>query len=200
MGWSEMEGRCRKHPKHRQSKGVCPSCLREKLSQLSASSSTHNSAIFSSPGTSYDSASSSVPSSSPGTPSAIQNHRRRHVAKKLAFLMKENKENPLLGRAAREPLTKSRSLAFVISNPLGGGKKEKKKGKADALGEEEEKEEEDKGEEVEKEEEKNQQKKKKKRGFWSKLAVGGKKRKEKDALFHSKTVRETSSARWAFLP
>ncbi|GLU16145.1 hypothetical protein SLE2022_325940 [Rubroshorea leprosula] len=30
---------CKKHPKHRQSPGVCSLCLREKLSHLSTSSS-----------------------------------------------------------------------------------------------------------------------------------------------------------------
>lgn len=40
MGWSQSEGRCKKHPKHTQSPGVCSSCLRERLSQLSESLSS----------------------------------------------------------------------------------------------------------------------------------------------------------------
>ncbi|XAR62132.1 hypothetical protein NMG60_11016766 [Bertholletia excelsa] len=40
IGTSGAEpGRCRKHPKHRQSPGVCSVCLRERLSQLSTTSS-----------------------------------------------------------------------------------------------------------------------------------------------------------------
>ncbi|KAH7679675.1 Protein OCTOPUS-like protein [Dioscorea alata] len=33
------ERRCKRHPEHKQTKGVCPNCLRERLDQLSASSS-----------------------------------------------------------------------------------------------------------------------------------------------------------------
>ncbi|XXG86464.1 hypothetical protein AAC387_Pa11g1356 [Persea americana] len=42
-----MEGRCKKHPKHRQSPGVCSLCLRERLSQLSSSSSSSSNTKFS---------------------------------------------------------------------------------------------------------------------------------------------------------
>uniref|UniRef100_A0A1D1YZ96 Piezo-type mechanosensitive ion channel component 2 n=1 Tax=Anthurium amnicola TaxID=1678845 RepID=A0A1D1YZ96_9ARAE len=195
MGWSEMEGRCRRHPKHRQSKGVCPSCLRERLSQISTSS-TNTSSSLSSPTSSYDSISSS--SSYLGSPST--GLRPRGARAKIAHLVKQNgREHPLLGKPA-EALTKSRSLAFVISNPLGGGKKDKKE-KQKMEEEEEKSKSEGDGDKVDHVEEgRDENTKKKKRGFWSLLAVGGKKRKDKDAIFHSRTVRETSSARWAFLP
>ncbi|CAM0871810.1 unnamed protein product [Alopecurus aequalis] len=39
MRRSDWEDRCRRHPEHRLSKGVCPCCLRDRLSHLSASSS-----------------------------------------------------------------------------------------------------------------------------------------------------------------
>jgi len=39
MRRSEWEDRCKRHPEHRMSKGVCPSCLRDRLAHLSASSS-----------------------------------------------------------------------------------------------------------------------------------------------------------------
>jgi Protein of unknown function (DUF740) len=42
MRRSEWEDRCKSHPEHRLSKGVCPFCLREKLAHLSSSSSTTN--------------------------------------------------------------------------------------------------------------------------------------------------------------
>lgn len=69
MGWSEMEGRCNKHPKHRQSPGVCSFCLRERLSHLSSSSSsstnTRLSVSCSSSVSSHSSFSASLMSSSP---------------------------------------------------------------------------------------------------------------------------------------
>ncbi|KAJ4833661.1 hypothetical protein Tsubulata_001299 [Turnera subulata] len=34
MGGSEAEPTCKKHPYHPQTQGVCPSCLRDKLSQV----------------------------------------------------------------------------------------------------------------------------------------------------------------------
>ncbi|KAG4954799.1 hypothetical protein HKD37_14G040949 [Glycine soja] len=39
IGRVKHNGYCKKHPKHHQSPGVCSLCLREKLSQLSSSSS-----------------------------------------------------------------------------------------------------------------------------------------------------------------
>lgn len=40
MGRLDMEHRCSKHPTHKQTEGVCPYCLTERLSRLLASSST----------------------------------------------------------------------------------------------------------------------------------------------------------------
>lgn len=42
MKRSEWQDRCKRHPEHRLSKGVCPFCLRDRLAHLSASSSTTN--------------------------------------------------------------------------------------------------------------------------------------------------------------
>ncbi|KAF3326451.1 hypothetical protein FCM35_KLT08081 [Carex littledalei] len=41
MKKSEWEDRCKIHPEHRLSKGVCPFCLRERLAHFSASSTTN---------------------------------------------------------------------------------------------------------------------------------------------------------------
>ncbi|XP_020202123.1 uncharacterized protein DDB_G0271670 [Cajanus cajan] len=43
VGRFNPHGRCKKHPKHRQSPGVCSLCLRDKLSQLSTPSSSSSS-------------------------------------------------------------------------------------------------------------------------------------------------------------
>ncbi|WOK97643.1 hypothetical protein Cni_G06351 [Canna indica] len=94
-----MEGRCRKHPEHRQSKGVCPFCLRDRLSQLSASSSATTTL-----------ANSSATSASSNLSSAATSPRG-HAPHNTSRLLKP-------GGA----LKKSRSLAFVIGRP-----KDKKK-------------------------------------------------------------------------
>jgi len=67
--------RCKKHPKHRQSPGVCSLCLRDKLSQLSSdspssSSSRKTNSISSSPSSSVSSSVSSY-SSSCASPAAL---------------------------------------------------------------------------------------------------------------------------------
>ncbi|XP_074559385.1 uncharacterized protein LOC141815343 [Curcuma longa] len=73
-GSSEMEGRCRKHPEHRQSQGVCPFCLREKLSHLSASSSA-NSFVASSSSSRNSNLSSSPPSQALVKPEPLRKSR-----------------------------------------------------------------------------------------------------------------------------
>lgn len=70
----EMEGRCRKHPEHRQSQGVCPFCLREKLSHLSASSSA-NSFATSSPSSRNSNLSSSPPCQALAKPEPLRKSR-----------------------------------------------------------------------------------------------------------------------------
>lgn len=62
-------GRCKKHPKHHQSPGVCSLCLREKLTQLSASTSrTTTSACSSTSSSSLSSYYSSSSASSRASP------------------------------------------------------------------------------------------------------------------------------------
>ncbi|KAG1330734.1 ataxin-2 [Cocos nucifera] len=98
MGRSEMDGRCKRHPEHRQAKGVCPFCLREKLSNISATSSTTTTnASF----TSSCSSDSNLSSSTNSPP---------HQDTKTTWLSLLLKGNP--GKS--EPLRKSRSLAFVM--------------------------------------------------------------------------------------
>ncbi|XP_042404123.1 uncharacterized protein LOC121993967 [Zingiber officinale] len=76
---SEMEGRCRKHPEHRQSQGVCAFCLREKLSHLSASSSANSFAASSS------SSRNSNLSSSPPSSQALAKPEPLRKSRSLAF-------------------------------------------------------------------------------------------------------------------
>lgn len=41
MGFSKSSYKCNKHPDHQENQGVCPSCLRERLSRLCSSSSLY---------------------------------------------------------------------------------------------------------------------------------------------------------------
>ncbi|KAJ0025681.1 hypothetical protein Pint_08383 [Pistacia integerrima] len=86
--------RCKKHPKHRQSPGVCSLCLREKLSKLSTSSSSR---VYS----------STMESSSSSSSCASPMHRYRFTT--------EGKNNISLSSllfGSKNGLTKSRSLVF----------------------------------------------------------------------------------------
>ncbi|KAF8404651.1 hypothetical protein HHK36_009539 [Tetracentron sinense] len=110
MGLSESEVRCKKHPKHRQSAGVCSFCLRERLSQLSSS---QNSTTMASSWSSslYSSASSSSSSSCSSYSSPIQHHGS------ISFLISGN-----------NGLAKSRSMAFDPRNRVGEDTDGMKKG------------------------------------------------------------------------
>nr|GEW44178.1 hypothetical protein [Tanacetum cinerariifolium] len=105
---------CKKHPKHRQSPGICSLCLRERLSKISASSSHASTNVSSSCSSSSISSISSVYSShdssnaSSYTASPIQSYRNRRKIDNfdgkgyLYFLRKNN-----------GVLMKSSSMAFV---------------------------------------------------------------------------------------
>ncbi|KAJ0975536.1 hypothetical protein J5N97_017501 [Dioscorea zingiberensis] len=91
-----MEGRCKRHPRHKQSKGVCPSCLRERLSHLSASYSSSNTNLTSSSSSSAYSTddNSEISSYAPSPPQ--QNGRRLQMMTKshsMAFLGREGERN-----------------------------------------------------------------------------------------------------------
>ncbi|GFZ10234.1 hypothetical protein Acr_21g0008330 [Actinidia rufa] len=74
--------RCKKHPKHLQSPGVCSVCLRERLSQLSAGSRTNTTLVIKA----SSSTSSSLSSlSSSGEVSPV--HHRFSKSRSLAFVM-----------------------------------------------------------------------------------------------------------------
>lgn len=125
-----VDQRCKKHPSHKQSKGVCPSCLREKLSRLSSYPSSSSSAAINR--SSSCSCSSLSPcsltdsdlSSLAGSPHHIQQHQ--HKSFSFMFMISGGKA-----------LKKSRSLAFVekeksekkkrgfLSKLINGKKKEK---------------------------------------------------------------------------
>lgn len=98
--------RCKKHPKHRQSPGVCSVCLREKLSQLSSNMRKNTVSMASSCSSSSLSSLSSSNASSLSSPV----HRTGFVGveakgRSVSFLKSTGKS---------VLLTKSRSMAFDV--------------------------------------------------------------------------------------
>ncbi|XP_072984966.1 uncharacterized protein [Typha latifolia] len=167
---SAEERRCKKHPKHKQSTGVCPFCLGEKLSRL-ASSSAFSSLTYAS-----SSSASTSAYSSDSELSSLAASPPRHDMKRarLSLLLKKD----------LEPLTKSRSLIFVI------GRRKEDYGEEVII-------EKGKGKEKKEKKEKEKEKKEKRRRFWSKLLSTGSRRKEEGcSLSHSKTLKEKSGAKW----
>ncbi|KAJ4701383.1 Avr9/Cf-9 rapidly elicited protein 75 [Melia azedarach] len=121
-GRSKADTRCKKHPKHKQSPGVCSICLGEKLFQLSSTSRSNTTTTTmgsycssSSPLSSYYSSSSASSCSSP-----LHLYRftteGKHSLSTLLF-------------GSKNVLTKSRSLVFVprMKNKEGDANGKKKK-------------------------------------------------------------------------
>ncbi|XP_027339484.1 protein AF-9-like [Abrus precatorius] len=109
------DGRCKKHPKHRQSPGVCSLCLNDKLSQLSSSSSsssssrktTSTSSSSSSSLSSYYSSSASSCASPTHDPFPFPNEAKSGSSASIFLL--------------RGGLVKSRSMAVVPRRKEGEG-------------------------------------------------------------------------------
>ncbi|KAF3445919.1 hypothetical protein FNV43_RR11096 [Rhamnella rubrinervis] len=122
---SKSDGPCKKHPKHRQSPGVCSLCLKERLRQLSATSwsratstTTRSSCSTSSSLSSCYSLSSASSCSSPSLSYAYR------------FGMQGKTGSMSLVMSANNVLKKSRSLAFVPRmRRRDGGGGDKKKGR-----------------------------------------------------------------------
>ncbi|CAI9758129.1 unnamed protein product [Fraxinus pennsylvanica] len=103
-GKSKANAPCKKHPKHRQSPGVCSICLSEKLSQLSTNSSSR-SKIPSSSSSYLSSLSSSSNISSYSSPVTGSIFRMASVARGPMSSLKSTGKNML---------KKSRSMAFIF--------------------------------------------------------------------------------------
>lgn len=107
------QGCCRRHPKHRQSPGVCSLCLVEKLSRLSADSNL--SRCIAAPVSSSSSSLSSYYSSPSSSASSYSSPMHRYT---------EGKDSKysfsLLLFGGKNILTKSRSVAFANSKKKSG--------------------------------------------------------------------------------
>ncbi|KAF2579237.1 hypothetical protein F2Q70_00010767 [Brassica cretica] len=110
---------CRKH-KHQGNEGVCPSCLRDKLSRLPNTTTSYYIINRS------NSSSTTVSFSPSSPPTAVKDHHRRAGSMSMSFAVREALSGNLM-----EGLKKSRSMAhaprdsYIVSD----SKKKKKKKK-----------------------------------------------------------------------
>lgn len=111
MGWSESLQGCKKHAALNQSPGVCSSCLRERLSQLSDDSNKRKtttirigSAYYKN--SDYDNYFFSPSHSSSGDGASPARRHHRHASDAMTFLFSG-------GRGGGGGLKKSRSIAVV---------------------------------------------------------------------------------------
>ncbi|KAJ8765748.1 hypothetical protein K2173_014870 [Erythroxylum novogranatense] len=122
MGWSETEPACRKHPNDDQGQGICPSCLREKLSQLYLIPPLAKPAMVAPSCSSLTSFSSS---SSPNQQGSSPPPSRRRWHQRNASQTVRCGSFKVVG----EGLKKSRSMAVVVSRSIEGEVKSEKKRK-----------------------------------------------------------------------
>lgn len=116
MGWSsESQFRCRKHQNRKQpEEGVCPFCLRERLSQLSSSTSRRISVVAPSCSSSLSPGfySSTTAASSKDTSPRLRGQHHRNVSD----VMMGSLSSGLGGVGGSSRLKKSRSMAFAPRN------------------------------------------------------------------------------------
>ncbi|KAL2241027.1 uncharacterized protein LOC105178281 [Sesamum indicum] len=121
MAWSEAEVVCRNHPNQNPQPGVCPSCLRERLSRITSNNCPSSPSFSSSPAYGYYSSASSSGCSSPAE------GRRRGYHQRVASDVLDSIYFAMGGSSSG--LKKSRSMAFAPRS-MGGrdGVSAKKKG------------------------------------------------------------------------
>ncbi|RLN39080.1 uncharacterized protein C2845_PM01G05710 [Panicum miliaceum] len=178
MRRSEWEDRCKRHPEHRMSKGVCPYCLRDRLAHLSASSSatTTTRASSSSATTSpYSSGGSSPP---PHHAALSADVSSVHVlggasSNRASFVNVAAFSQPLVPTSVRKQAAGRQQAEAAGREPAAMGNKGEVK------------------------------KKKKKIGRFLSRLVGAEKRRQAGdgdggELFHSKTMKEKTASKWVF--
>ncbi|XVE86826.1 hypothetical protein DITRI_Ditri18aG0066000 [Diplodiscus trichospermus] len=132
MGFSGSGNGCKRHPHHQEKQGVCPSCLRERLSRLSSASNKEANSrvapssfpLLSFSPAEYSSAWSSR-SSSPSRPRHRNFHKRSGSG--MTGIMGSSSFTVKVGTS--NGLKKSRSTAFVPRNLDGQDAKNGKKKK-----------------------------------------------------------------------
>ncbi|KAL6867269.1 hypothetical protein ACP4OV_015293 [Aristida adscensionis] len=173
MRRSEWEDRCKRHPEHRVSRGVCPYCLRDRLAHLSAASSaaTTTRASSSSATTSpYSSGGSSPP---PHHAALSADVSSVHVfagggagSAGSSFVNVAAFSQPLMPTSAKKPAGRQEEAAAQGKGEV----KKKKSGKKKKIGR-----------------------------FLSRLVGAEKRRQSGDGeLFHSKTMKDKTASKWVF--
>ncbi|CAD6202412.1 unnamed protein product [Miscanthus lutarioriparius] len=179
MRRSEWEGRCKRHPEHRMSKGVCPYCLRDRLAHLSASSSATTTARASSSSATTSLYSYGGSSPPPHHAALSADVSSVHVVGAgSSFVDVSAFSQPLMPTSANKkppPTTTGRQDEEAAQPVRGKGEvKRKKSGKNKKIGR-----------------------------FLSRL-VGAERRRhgardgDGGELFHSKTMKEKTASKWAF--
>ncbi|XP_062216660.1 uncharacterized protein LOC133916819 [Phragmites australis] len=174
MRRSDWEDRCKRHPEHRLSEGVCPFCLRNRLAHLSASSSATTTTLASSSDiTPTYSAGSSPP---PHHVALSADVSSVHVfgggegSTSSSFVNVAAFSQLLMPTSAKKPAGRQEEAAGREPVQEKGEVKKKKSGKKKKIGR-----------------------------FLSRLVGAEKRRQAGDAeLFHSKTVKDTTSSKWVF--
>ncbi|KAM0894699.1 hypothetical protein ACQ4PT_024328 [Festuca glaucescens] len=176
MRRSDWEDRCRRHPEHRLSKGVCPGCLRDRLTHLSAASSATTTMTR----YSNDSASTSSPYSFTGSPPP--NHHAASLSADVSSVHVAGGGSSFVNVSAfSQPL-----MPTATKKPAGGRREDAARGK-----------------EGEAKKKKKSSSKKKIGRFLSRLVGSEKRWRTGDSdsggeLFHSSTMKEKSSTKWVF--
>ena len=110
--------RCKRHPKHHQSPGVCSLCLAEKLSQIVSATSSRkvSDSLSSSCSSSYNSSASSCSScSSPNPPYGYNTDRRKAFVFSASSIFKKSRSMafaPRLRRGTESDSGKNSNLGF----------------------------------------------------------------------------------------
>ncbi|KDP29728.1 hypothetical protein JCGZ_18663 [Jatropha curcas] len=123
MGFSEFQQACKEHPYHNHKQGVCPSCLREKLSKLYVAPLNDKEAAAIALSSSSFMSLSSASSSNHMSPDHHRPRRLNHHHRNVSDIMHSISFRVSI---AGNGLKKSRSLAFVTEGK--NGKKKNKKG------------------------------------------------------------------------
>ncbi|XWS41615.1 hypothetical protein CRYUN_Cryun17cG0097500 [Craigia yunnanensis] len=114
MGFSESGHGCKKHPHHQEKQGICPSCLRDRLSLLvSASYKEANSRVAPScsHSLSFSPADySSASSSNSAFPALHRNFHKRNSSEAMGIM---GSSSFMVKTGTSNGLKKSRSIAFV---------------------------------------------------------------------------------------
>lgn len=184
MRRSDWEDRCKRHPEHRMSRGVCPYCLRDRLRHLSASSSatTTTRASTSSATTSagYSSGGGSPPPHHVALSADVSSvHVAAFSSEGSSFVNVAAFSQPLMPTTGlhKKPVTRQQDFDAA------GRENQATKGSGEAP--------------VKK---KKSGKKKKIGRFLSRLVGADKRRQTGDGgeLFHSKTMKDKTASKWVF--